>query len=409
MKKILLITESFPFGDSELGFISTEFDEMIKKFRVTVLAWDSKEMISYPVPKDVLCEKYHYKGKLETLLHILPQLRRGDVRSEIKVACQQGSTVQKGKRLLRVLYYSARAAEIQNQIDKIIVEQRIDLIYTYWCTQATVAALRLKLKFSSLKVITRFHGYDLFQERTATDWQVFRPYIAENCDRLVFASEDGRRYFINHWGNAEKTLVSYLGTCARERILPKSGDVLILVSCSNLIPLKRVNLILEGLQLLPKEQKVEWHHYGSGKLENQLQALAKNFEGNNPNHHYIFHGQIPNGTIEGEYHKIGAQLFITTSVTEGGVPVSMMEAFSMGIPAIGTRVGGIPELIEDGKTGFLLPANPTPQQIADSIVKYIALSYDEKLKMSNAAYMGWKERFDARENAIRFVDALAHL
>lgn len=409
MKRILLITESFPFGDSELGFIQTEFDELIKNFHVTVLAWDSKEMISYPVPKDVLCEKYQYKGKVGTFLHIWPQLKRSEVCGDIKAACKQGSAIQRAKCSFKVISYSARAAEIQKKIEKIIVEQKINLIYTYWCTQATVAALRVKMKYPSLKVITRFHGYDLFLERTTSNWQILRPYIAKHSDKLVFVSEDGRQYFINHWGHAEKTLVSYLGSKSRERINLNHDDAFVLVSCSNLIPLKRVNLILDALQMLPKEQKIEWHHYGEGILGKVLKEKAERYNTKQRCQQCVFHGEIPNSRIEEEYHKIGAQLFITTSATEGGVPVSMMEAVSMGIPVIGTKVGGIPELIEDGKLGFLLPADPKPQQIADLIMTYLKLPFAEKQRMSDAAYACWTEKFDAKTHAIRFCQMLENL
>lgn len=407
MNNILLITGGFPFGDSERGFIQTEFEKLIECFHVTVLAQDNKESMIYSFPEDVLCEKYHYHNKVRALPHALSQLKRGEICNDIKTACSQGPAFKKVKRFLRIISYGEQSNEIQKQIERIVVEQNIDLIYTYWCTQATVAALRLKPKFPSLRVISRFHGFDLFQERTASG-QILRPYIAENSDKLIFVSEDGRQYFINHWGYEEKTSVSYLGTCARNKILPKNNDVLILVSCSRLIPLKRVNLILESLRFLPEEQKVEWHHFGDGKLRNELEADAKKFENTHSNLKCTFHGSVPNQILSNKYQKIGAKLFITASSTEG-LPISMTESFSMGIPAVGTKVGGIPELIEDEKTGFLLPANPTPRQIADCIMKYANLSYDKKIKMSDAAYTCWKEKFDAKKNALRFVDMLKQL
>jgi glycosyltransferase involved in cell wall biosynthesis len=43
-----------------------------------------------------------------------------------------------------------------------------------------------------------------------------------------------------------------------------------------------------------------------------------------------------------------------------GIPVSLMEAMAMEIPVISTRVSGIPELIEDGVSGLLVPANDAP-------------------------------------------------
>ena len=102
-------------------------------------------------------------------------------------------------------------------------------------------------------------------------------------------------------------------------------------------------------------------------------------------------------------------LFITTSSTEGGAPVSIQEAFSMGIPAIGTNVGGIPDLISHERTGYLLSNSPTADDICSSIERFIKLTDAEKDHMSNNAYDLWKEKFDAHNNADRFSEMLLHL
>lgn len=47
-------------------------------------------------------------------------------------------------------------------------------------------------------------------------------------------------------------------------------------------------------------------------------------------------------------------VFLMTSLTEG-LPNTLLEAMAMGVPAVSTEVGGIPELLEDGKSGFLAP------------------------------------------------------
>ena len=47
-----------------------------------------------------------------------------------------------------------------------------------------------------------------------------------------------------------------------------------LVSCSNLIPLKRADLIIAALALLPESIRVDWHHFGDGTEREALAALA---------------------------------------------------------------------------------------------------------------------------------------
>jgi glycosyltransferase involved in cell wall biosynthesis len=55
------------------------------------------------------------------------------------------------------------------------------------------------------------------------------------------------------------------------------------------------------------------------------------------------------------------------SISEG-IPVSLMEALAMGLPAVATAISGVPELIEDGQTGLLVPARDG-QALATAISK----------------------------------------
>ncbi len=66
-----------------------------------------------------------------------------------------------------------------------------------------------------------------------------------------------------------------------------------------------------------------------------------------------------------------ADIFITTSISDG-TPVSILEAMASGLPCIATSVGGIPEWIEDQKSGLLIPPG-SPESVAKSI---LALAQD---------------------------------
>jgi glycosyltransferase involved in cell wall biosynthesis len=63
-----------------------------------------------------------------------------------------------------------------------------------------------------------------------------------------------------------------------------------------------------------------------------------------------FTGSVGQEKIKEFYKK--ADLFVLPSFAEG-VPIVLMEAMAMGVPVISTNITGIPELIEDGKSGFL--------------------------------------------------------
>lgn len=407
-RKLLLITNGFPFGNSEKGFLSTEFQHLQDAFEVYVLARivpPSKEEWEGIDSNYVSCTGIRAMRPLQ----VLEQIRRPCVRNELARAYKKGTLKQKLTRTSAILRYSARADTFQNTIETLCRKKEIDLIYTFWCTQATLAALRVKEKMPHIRVAVRFHGYDLYNERTTEQWQPFRHDIAQMSDQMIFACQAGKDYFLSHWGKQfeSKTIVSYLGSRDMKSVVFKNDDVLRIVSCSNLIPLKRVEYIIDALATLPKEKEVVWHHFGDGVLRQSLERKAQEVF-RSGNIRWEFHGNVPNDQINGYYQELEAQLFITTSATEG-VPVTIQESLAMGIPTVGTAVGGIPELVIDGYTGYLLPENPSISQVSETILKFLALSAEQRQKMSENARKMWQEKCDANKNARRFVHTLIDL
>ena len=411
MPNLLLITNGFPYGESERSFLSAEFEELRKQFQVHIMTpYNAGNQVIYPVPKEVQYGQYCIDSKWKRALRLPSQLFRKEVYEDLRKASKKTDSLTKRiLRMVSIMAYSECADEIEHQLEEIVKTEAIGIIYTYWCTPATIAALRLKNKYSRLKVITRFHGCDLFEERTDIGWQWMRSYIAENCDQLVFASQQGQRYFLEHWGERwrGKSLVSYLGCRKMDYLEARSDDRLKIISCSNLIPLKRVELIISALAKLPENLQVEWHHLGDGISRKNCEDSAKQLLGNRNNIRYKFWGAVPNDKLENIYKEIGPDVFITVSSTEGGVPVSIAEAFAMGIPAIGTMVGGIPEIIVNKKNGFLLPSDPTTEEIVNIIMQFVRLSFEERMQIDNHAYGCWKNKYDTQKNAQQFVRYLS--
>ena len=175
-----------------------------------------------------------------------------------------------------------------------------------------------------------------------------------------------------------------------------------------MIPLKRIHLIIDALRLLPEDLSVCWHHFGDGESRAALTEQAGTVLDSLPNIQRKFWGFVPNQELDTLYQTLCPNVFITTSSTEG-LPVSVIEVFSAGIPTIATAVGGMPEIVRDGETGFLLPANPSAQETADAIRRFYELTDAEKSAMGKAARALWVKKFDAEENAVSFVGKLKQL
>ena len=407
MKNLLLLTQGFPFGESERGFLPTEFEALQQHFQVSVLAFGTDEPARYPLADQVSYDRYDWSAPINPL-RLAAQLRHAEVRADLRQALRSRKP-HFHKLAGRILTYSLRAEQILPQLRQLVKQRRIDILYTYWCVQATVAAIRLKREFPLLQVVTRLHGADLYLEQTQDDWQPLRPFVAKGCDWLVFVCQTGLDYFMNHWGREwqQKAMVSYIGS----RALPRcegsrpAGGPLVLMSCSSLIPIKRVSRIIEALALLPQAFPVDWHHLGDGELRPSLERQAIEMFAKQPHIHYTFHGHVPNLAVAQVYQEAGAQLLITTSETEG-LPVSIMEAYSMGVPVMATAVGGIPEMLADGQSGFLLPPDPTPTDVAAALERFMSLSETERERLSQNALACWQAHFNAVANAENLMRTL---
>jgi glycosyltransferase involved in cell wall biosynthesis len=97
-----------------------------------------------------------------------------------------------------------------------------------------------------------------------------------------------------------------------------------------------------------------------------------------------------------------SKVFVLSSLSEG-VPISLLESMAAGLPSVTTRVGGLPNVVHEGRTGLLVPPGD-PDRLARSIVDLLT---DEERR----AHMGKQ----AREQAIReysaesAADAMKHL
>jgi glycosyltransferase involved in cell wall biosynthesis len=85
-----------------------------------------------------------------------------------------------------------------------------------------------------------------------------------------------------------------------------------------------------------------------------------------------------------------------------GIPVSLMEAMAIGVPVVSCAVSGIPELVEDGKTGLLVPPND-PHALAAAIERLLG---DGALasRLAHAAREKVEREFNIARNVDRLVE-----
>ena len=185
---------------------------------------------------------------------------------------------------------------------------------------------------------------------------------------------------------------------------PSDDGIYRIVSCSSLIPVKRLELLISGLKLYALEnptRQIEWHHIGSGPLFVETGEYANRILPDNVK--WSLPGQISNQAVLDYYNNYPVDVFVNVSSSEG-VPVSIMEAQSCGIPVIAASVGGIPEIVTDAN-GVLLGLNPEPREIADALAELEKGAVSKRRTSKNC----WSDKYDAKMTYRIFIDQIENL
>ena len=232
------------------------------------------------------------------------------------------------------------------------------IIYTYWFNEAPLAFSEIKKqKEKNFKVISRAHRYDIYEglESTLPFW-VYRQKTIEQTD------------------------------------------------CIYSISLKRIGFILDSVVAFAKTvpyRKIVWTHFGDG---DELLTLKKKAQAITPENMVVnFKGNVENSQIYEHYATESTDLFINLSSSEG-IPVSIMEAQSFGIPVIATNVGGSCEIVVT-QTGILLSENPIIEDVVNALSSILIEKSINNMKVKEY----WKDNFDADRNYSEFSKAISKL
>lgn len=115
-------------------------------------------------------------------------------------------------------------------------------------------------------------------------------------------------------------------------------------------------------------------------------------------------GAVPEERVIAELHR--AHIFALASWHEP-LGVAYMEAMAAGVPTVGTDAGGVPELIENGRSGLLVPPR-NPQALAEAIAR-IARDKALALRLAAAGRARVEHRFSSERGAQRLIAEIARL
>ena len=151
-----------------------------------------------------------------------------------------------------------------------------------------------------------------------------------------------------------------------------------------LVPHKGQRYLIEAAHLVvQKIPDARFVILGEGELREHLEHLVRE-------HHLEKHVLLPGFRTDVIGCIKGFDLFVMSSVTEG-LGTSLLDAMACRKAIVGTRAGGIPEVVDEGRTGLLVEPRD-PRQLADAT---ISLIQDEAMRkrMADAGYARVRERF----------------
>ena len=330
---------------------------------------------------------------------------------------------------LRVLlsYWLIMRASLANREVMEHIIARADqgyLFYFYWGDKSVLILPFLKSFMAAQGrrvplAVMRLHGSDAIEE--AKGILPFREQIYGAVDYAVPVSGMIESYIKCRYAVQPRNICTFrLGSPEGGRTLSwergPAGELHI-VSCSNVVPLKRVEYIADAVALLAERLHNEggigdvkslcWTHIGDGPqrvaLEQHIKSriAAAGFPANLCR--VEFKGAMPHREVLEYYRKNHIDLFIHASRSEGG-PVVIMEAASFAIPVISTKVGAVDEMIPQE---WIIPVEATPDILVDKVVEYLLLPDGKRLALKEQNRRVWEERWNAERNYAAFADFLA--
>lgn len=263
------------------------------------------------------------------------------------------------------------------------------ILYFYWGL-GTSSIIPFLTNLGYNKILVRFHGFDLYEERR-NGYLPFRTPLLKSLDIALPVSETGDRYMKQKYPKINfKSVICRLGSIKAGEAKPSEAGILRIVSSSNIIPLKRVELIAQALSHI--DFRLEWTHLGDGEMFQKIKDISKHLPSNIT---VNLPGRVKPEEVLNFYVVNPVDLFLNVSTTEG-VPVSIMEAFSAGIPVYATNVGGTSEIVNNGN-GKLLDKDITPEKLAAEIRSFNELLPEAKLSLRKQALVTYTEKCDFYE------------
>jgi len=282
-------------------------------------------------------------------------------------------------------------SHVKSQLQK--CGAKFDLIHAHFTWSAGYAGARLKEEHGIPFVVTG-HGYDVYSLPFKDhEWREKIEYVLNTADHVITVSQSNLACIRKLDVSTPVTVIPNgfrsdlfhprdSAECRRALNLPQDRKIILTVG--NLEPIKGQKYLVEALKQIARERKdVLCAIVGAGKLRGSLERQIRSL---GLEDYVVLAGGKPHDEIP--LWMNACDLFVLPSLNEGN-PTVMFEALGCGKPFVGTRVGGVPEVITSDDYGLLVePADS--EDLAEKILIALDREWDREAILEYAQRYTWK-------------------
>ena len=259
-----------------------------------------------------------------------------------------------------VTKYPRQAASLRllHQVAPHLNQKPYDIVHCHFGYNALKALLLRSFGLLQGKFITTFHGVDLTKHLQQQGYSLYNQLFKQG-DLFLPISNNWKHKLLELGCDEQKIMVHHMGIdCRSFSYVPRqtnSNRTIRLVSISRLVEKKGLEYSIRAVaKLAETNPQIEYKIIGDGYLKEELQQLIAKL---NVGNFVKLLGWQEKSTVLEVINN--ADVFLAPSVTsrngdQEGIPVSLMEAMAVGLPVISTWHSGIPELVQNGVSGFLV-------------------------------------------------------
>lgn len=401
-KTLLLFTGAFPYGKRVEPFLEDEILYLANCFEKIYIFPRQISNESRKVPSNVKIIDILIIPPFKIIKQPLKYVLFAFISTFIE-ALKTKKGINYMLNIRHFIYIWIEAKKLSLNLENWLITNQVinPLFYTYWSDNSLLACCLLAKKDSNIKIISRAHGFDLYNDRNVGGIVPFRNFKYKRVVNIYCISKHGQDYLRLNLPSTlhNKLKLSYLGVTPRSELLNKfSNDFYVIVSVATMRKFKRISLIPEILKNI--NIPIHWIHFGDGEEFELIKEKTKNMPANII---ITLMGQKKNSEVLDFYNKNKISLFLSLSTSEG-LPVSMIEAISYGIPIMAVNVNGVSEIVTK-HTGVLLNIDEDVYNIATKL-EYIIKNNPFDKKEIKSFYNIY---FNARINYSTFASEIVAL